>query len=98
MLGGLDVYILVLSLVCALLIAVFALQNAAAVAIRFFWITTDVPLVLVILGSALGGSLITLLLAVWRQFRRRRLPAPAAGPEPDPAQGTSAGGDFPTSN
>jgi len=82
-------YILVLSLICALIIAVFAVQNAAPVVIRFFWTTANVPLVLVILGSALTGALITLLLAVWREYRRRRLTLDAEDLEQDTTQATT---------
>lgn len=71
--------ILILSLAFALLVAVFAVQNANPVAIQFFWTEASVPLVLVILGSALAGAVVTLLLALWREFRsrRKRLNAPA---------------------
>ncbi|HEY8909108.1 MAG TPA: LapA family protein [Desulfosporosinus sp.] len=64
--------ILVLSLTFALLISIFALQNAAPVAIQLFWLTADVPLVLIILGSASIGALIMWLLAFWRELRLKR--------------------------
>ncbi|MDA8229634.1 MAG: lipopolysaccharide assembly protein LapA domain-containing protein [Desulfitobacterium hafniense] len=63
--------ILIISLLFALLISIFALQNAAPVTIKFFWLLTEVPLVLVILGAALAGALIVFLLAIWREFRLR---------------------------
>ena len=65
-------YLLILTLTFALLVAVFAIQNAALVTVKFFWITTQVPLVLIILGSALAGALIVFLIATYRQFRPKR--------------------------
>ncbi|HVJ49688.1 LapA family protein [Desulfitobacterium sp.] len=65
-------YLLILTLAFALLIAIFAIQNAAPVAINLFWITTQVPLVLVIIGSVLAGALIVFLIALWRQFRPKK--------------------------
>lgn len=64
--------ILIVSLAFALLVAVFAVQNANPVAIQFFWTEARVPLVLIILGSALAGAVVTLLLALWREFRSKR--------------------------
>lgn len=63
--------VLILSLICSLLIALFAVQNASLVTIHLFWITKEVPLVLVILGSTFAGALIMLLLAIWRGLRRK---------------------------
>lgn len=62
-------FVLILSLICSLLIAIFAIQNAGLVTIQLFWITTEVPLVLVILGSTIAGALVMLLLAIWRELR-----------------------------
>jgi len=68
------VVVLILSLVCSLLIAIFAVQNASLVTIQLLWITKEVPLVLVILGSAFAGALIMLLLAIWRELRLKLRP------------------------
>ncbi|MDR3271764.1 MAG: LapA family protein [Peptococcaceae bacterium] len=65
-------FILVLALICALIVAVFALQNAAPVTIHFAWLTAGVPLVIVILVSTLVGAFIVLLLAIWREFRLKK--------------------------
>jgi uncharacterized integral membrane protein len=59
-------FILILALIFALLISIFALQNAALVPIQIFWFTKNVPLVLIIFGSAFFGALIMLLLAFGR--------------------------------
>ncbi len=67
-------FILILSLICSFLIAIFAVQNAILVTIQFFWVTKEVPLVLVILGSAFAGALIMLLLAIWRELRLKLKP------------------------
>ncbi|MDO0824196.1 LapA family protein [Desulfosporosinus nitroreducens] len=67
-------FVLILSLICSLLIAVFAVQNAKLVTIQLLWVTKDVPLVLVILGSAFAGALIMLFLAIWRELRLKLKP------------------------
>lgn len=65
-------YILMLSLIFALLVAIFAVQNAAPVTINLFWSVKEVPLVLVIFASAVAGALIVFLLALWREFKRKK--------------------------
>ncbi|AFM02083.1 MULTISPECIES: lipopolysaccharide assembly LapA domain-containing protein [Desulfitobacterium] len=60
---------LIFTLLVALLVAIFAVQNAAPVAINLFWYVAEVPLVLIILGSALAGALIVFFMAIWREFR-----------------------------
>ncbi|AGA70548.1 uncharacterized integral membrane protein [Desulfitobacterium dichloroeliminans LMG P-21439] len=60
---------LIFTLVIALVVAIFAVQNAAPVAINLLWYVAEVPLVLVILGSALAGALIVFFIAIWREFR-----------------------------
>ncbi|MHB1406928.1 MAG: LapA family protein [Desulfitobacteriaceae bacterium] len=65
-------YILMLSLIFALLVAIFAVQNAAPVPINIFWAVKEVPLVLVIFASAVAGALIVFLLALGREFKRRK--------------------------
>jgi lipopolysaccharide assembly protein A len=64
--------LLILTLLLALFIAIFAVQNAAPVAIKLLWTVTEVPLVLVILGSVLAGAIIVFLIATWREFRLKR--------------------------
>ncbi|KJR45749.1 putative integral membrane protein [Desulfosporosinus sp. I2] len=66
--------VLILSLICSLFIAIFAVQNASLVTINLFWFTKQVPLVLVILGSTFAGALIMLLLAIWRELRLKLRP------------------------
>ncbi|GAB6154240.1 LapA family protein [Desulfosporosinus burensis] len=62
-------FVLILSLICSILIAIFAVQNASLVTIQILWITKEVPLVLIILGSTFAGAIIMLLLAIWRELR-----------------------------
>lgn len=66
-------FLLILTLCFALLVAIFAIQNAVPVVIHLFWMTTQVPLVLVILGSVFAGAIIVFLIAIWREFRLRRI-------------------------
>ncbi|HBV88863.1 MAG TPA: DUF1049 domain-containing protein [Desulfosporosinus sp.] len=74
-------FVLILSLICSLLIALFAVQNASLVTIHLFWITKEVPLVLVILGSTFAGAFIMLLLAIWRGLRQKLKPKQEAKDE-----------------
>lgn len=64
--------LLILTLFFALLISIFAIQNAAPVAIKLFWISTQVPLVLVILGSVLAGALIVVLIVMWSKIHPKK--------------------------
>ncbi len=75
--------LLVAVLFLALLIAVFALQNAGFVPIRLLFWQFDVSLVLVILGSALLGALAVLLAGL---FRRRARAKKQETKEGEPAQ------------
>lgn len=52
-------FYLILSLLFALIVAIFAIQNSVAVPIRFlFWRYNEAPLVFVIFGSAILGALV----------------------------------------
>jgi uncharacterized integral membrane protein len=64
--------LLIITLVFALLVAVFAIQNAAPVAIKLLWIVAEVPLVLVILGSVFAGAMIVFLIALWREHNLKK--------------------------
>lgn len=71
---------LVAVLVFALVVAIFALQNAEPVRIAFLWWTVPrVSEALIILGSVLLGVLGALFGRGWRRWRRRPA-APAAPP------------------
>ncbi|HHX50977.1 MAG TPA: LapA family protein [Clostridia bacterium] len=60
----------ILALVFALIVAIFAIQNASLVDIKFFnWEFADISLVLVILGSAAVGAIIIFILGSIKQVR-----------------------------
>lgn len=62
-----------MAILFALIVAVFALQNAEPVEINFlFWQFRHISLVLVILGSAAFGALAVFLLGAMRQLRQAR--------------------------
>ncbi|WP_258359945.1 LapA family protein [Moorella sulfitireducens] len=62
-----------LAILFALLVAIFALQNAGPVEINFLvWKSRYISLVLVILGSAAFGAVAVFLLGVVRQVRQAR--------------------------
>lgn len=65
--------ILVLALIFALLVAVFAVQNAALVDVHFLaWRFSGISLALVILGSVAGGAVLAFLLGLGKQVRLGR--------------------------
>lgn len=61
---------LIVALLFALFVAVFAVQNATVVDIRFlFWRIHEVPLSLVILISVAAGAVIVFVMGAFRQLR-----------------------------
>lgn len=64
---------LIVALALGLVIVIFATQNPAPVAVRFLrWQSPPLPLVFVILGSALAGALVALIVGAWARWRARR--------------------------
>ena len=61
--------ILLLSIIIALIIVIFAVQNASSVPIQFLFWSAELPLVLVIFCSVLAGALLMFCLAVWRDLK-----------------------------
>lgn len=61
-------FYLLSSLIFALLVAVFALQNTEIVTIKFLTFQFPASLVLVILGSAIIGALALFFLGLFKQF------------------------------
>ncbi|MBB6449502.1 putative integral membrane protein [Geomicrobium halophilum] len=51
-------WMLILGLIAALLISIFAVINVDSVTVNFLFGTTQIPLILVILGSVLAGGLV----------------------------------------
>ncbi|WP_248924855.1 LapA family protein [Paenibacillus hamazuiensis] len=65
-------WILISTLVFALVTAVFAVINVEKVRVNFLFAETDLPLILVILGSTLLGGLIVGTFGIVRQFKLQR--------------------------
>ncbi|BAS28465.1 lipopolysaccharide assembly protein LapA domain-containing protein [Limnochorda pilosa] len=63
------VWLLVLALIFALLVAVFALQNAAVIVVHLFAWQVEVSLVLVVLASATVGAVSVGLAAMVQRVR-----------------------------
>ena len=63
-----QVYI-ISGLVFALIIAIFAVINVDTVEVNYLFTTAESPLILVILGSALVGSLMTGVLSIYHFIR-----------------------------
>lgn len=63
--------ILVLALVFALLVAIFALSNANIVIIKLPWGSYPMSQALVILGSAAFGAIVVLMLGLFSQIKAR---------------------------
>ena len=66
-----QVYI-ISALVFALLIAVFAVINVEPVSVNYLFVTTDSPLIIVILSSALFGSLMTGGFSIYHLIKLRK--------------------------
>lgn len=62
---------LLTALVFALIVAVFAVQNAQPVTLGFFGWGREVSLSLVIIGAAAGGAVLAVLPLLFRQARLR---------------------------
>ncbi|WJY28205.1 MULTISPECIES: LapA family protein [Sporosarcina] len=65
-------WMLIVGLLAAIIIAVFAVFNVGKVPVDYVFGEAHWPLVLVILGSALLGALVSGLFAVFRTVRTRR--------------------------
>ncbi|MCZ8518064.1 MULTISPECIES: LapA family protein [Paenibacillus] len=65
-------WILILTLLFALVTAVFAVINVDPVRVNYVFGERDIPLILVILGSVLLGGLITGFIGLFRQFKLKR--------------------------
>ncbi|MGI6678634.1 MAG: LapA family protein [Dehalobacterium sp.] len=67
--------LLIIALIFALIVAIFAVQNATPVEINFLMYQGETSLVYVILLSVLAGALIVFLLSIFKQitlYRRIR--------------------------
>ena len=60
----------IVSLLFAVLVAIFAIQNAGSIEVRFFFAQFTISQAVVILGSAIIGAIIVLLLGLIKQIRQ----------------------------
>ncbi|MDR4886241.1 lipopolysaccharide assembly protein LapA domain-containing protein [Fredinandcohnia sp. QZ13] len=63
---------LILGLIFALIVAIFAVVNVDSVKVNFVLGYTEIPLILIILGSALLGGLIVGMFGILRQYKQQR--------------------------
>ncbi|RFB19331.1 DUF1049 domain-containing protein [Bacillus sp. HNG] len=63
---------LILGLLFALIVAIFAVVNVDSVKVNFVLGYTEIPLILIILGSALLGGLIVGMFGILRQYKQQR--------------------------
>ena len=64
-------FALMIFIIIALIIVVFAVQNAAVVPVQFLFWATDLPLVLVIFCSVFAGALLMFCLALMRELKHK---------------------------
>lgn len=61
----------ILSLIFALVVAIFAIQNTEQISINFlFWQFSEISKVVVILASATVGAMLVVFLGLWWQLKR----------------------------
>ncbi|QGQ99086.1 DUF1049 domain-containing protein [Paenibacillus psychroresistens] len=65
-------WLLILALVFALVTAVFAVINVDSVQVNFLFSTTNIPLILVIVGSTLLGGIIVGIFGIVRQYQLQK--------------------------
>lgn len=70
-LGGVGMAYLFFAFIFALLVAIFAIQNALPVTISFFAWNVQTSLVIIILGAATFGAMVIVSLATYVQFKQR---------------------------
>lgn len=60
---------LILALIFSLIVAIFAVINVNPVTVKFLFGRSEIPLILVIIGSALLGGLVVGLFGILRQYK-----------------------------
>ncbi|MCH1625717.1 LapA family protein [Ferdinandcohnia quinoae] len=63
---------LILGLIFALIVAIFAVFNVESVSVNYLFGTSNIPLILVIFGSALLGGLVVGMFGILRQYTLQR--------------------------
>lgn len=62
----------IISLIFAVVVAIFAIQNAGSIEVKFFFANFRISQAVVILGSAIIGAIISLLLGLIKQLKHNR--------------------------
>ena len=57
--------------VVGLLLAILILQNRTPIPARFLWLTGEIPAILLLVLTAIGGVIVGLLLALYIRDRRK---------------------------
>jgi putative membrane protein len=74
--GGVGIlktqWLLILALLFALITAIFAVINVNSVEVNFLFATTNIPLILVIVGSTLLGGIIVGIFGIVRQYQLQK--------------------------
>jgi lipopolysaccharide assembly protein A len=65
-------WLLILALVFALITAIFAVINVNSVEVNFLFATTQIPLILIIVGSTLLGGIIIGIFGIVRQYQLQK--------------------------
>lgn len=60
---------LILGLIFSLIVAIFAVLNVDPVSVNFLFGYTELPLILIIIGSALLGGLVVGMFGIVRQYK-----------------------------
>ena len=63
----------IISLMFAVIVAIFAIQNAGSIEVKFFFANFRISQAVVILGSAIVGSIIVLLLGLVKQIKQNNI-------------------------
>ncbi|MFS0863770.1 LapA family protein [Fredinandcohnia sp. 179-A 10B2 NHS] len=63
---------LILGLLFALIVAIFAVVNVDSVRVNYVFGYTEIPLILIIFGSALLGGLVVGMFGIFRQYSLQR--------------------------
>ncbi len=72
---------LVLILILSLALVLVVVQNTAPVEARFLWLKAEIPGIVLLFLTALGGFVLGLLAALLLGWSRRRPPEPGKGAE-----------------
>ncbi|WP_442598470.1 LapA family protein [Neobacillus sp. D3-1R] len=63
---------MILGLIFSLIVAIFAVVNVSSVKVNYLFGYTEIPLILIIIGSALLGGLVVGMFGILRQYKLQR--------------------------